>query len=164
MKLWSRDEKRIQDLLDTAENHLKSDIDSLGLTTITTILRKSRAVGVYPIPGISLTREQLDELALSTKYILTNHQMTLPSPPIPFCAFNGGRDVWVDIGNKLIGVKILLEFFKVEPQQSLHVGDQFLSTGNDIATRSACCTVWITSPEETQEVLMRLTALLKKDL
>ncbi len=52
---------------------------------------------------------------------------------------DGGSDVWVDIGNKLIGVKVLLGFFNVPPSSALHVGDQFLATGNDIATRSACC-------------------------
>ena len=26
-----------------------------------------------------------------------------PVPP-PFCAFNGGNDVWADIGNKRVGV------------------------------------------------------------
>ena len=54
---------------------------------------------------------------------------------IPFCAFNGGNDVFMDIGNKLIGVSILQGFFGAEGHQTLHVGDQFLSTGNDIATR-----------------------------
>ena len=73
---------------------------------------------------------------------------------------DGGSDVWVDIGNKLIGVKVLLGFFNVPPSSALHVGDQFLATGNDIATRSACCTVWITSPEETEEVLNHLSKLI----
>jgi IMP and pyridine-specific 5'-nucleotidase len=48
--------------------------------------------------------------------------------------FNGGRDVWVDIGNKLIGVQTLQKLLATEPNTTLHVGDQFLSTGNDIAT------------------------------
>ena len=81
--------------------------------------------------------------------------------PIPFCAFNGGNDVWLDIGNKLIGVKILLNWLGAEPHETLHVGDQFLSTGNDIATRSACCTVWVTSPDETLEVLKQLANQVK---
>ncbi|KAI9354084.1 IMP-specific 5-nucleotidase [Zopfochytrium polystomum] len=76
--------------------------------------------------------------------------------PIPFCAFNGGSDVWLDIGNKLIGVKILQDVVKVKGDQTLHVGDQFLSTGNDILTRSCATTVWITSPSETAEVLQQL--------
>ncbi len=37
------------------------------------------------------------------------------SSPVPFCAFNGNRDVWVDVGNKSYGIQALLEcvfFFK----------------------------------------------------
>ncbi|KAI8928459.1 IMP-specific 5-nucleotidase [Entophlyctis helioformis] len=81
--------------------------------------------------------------------------------PIPFCAFNGGSDMWLDIGNKLIGVGMLQEMLGCLGHETLHVGDQFLSTGNDIATRSACSTVWITSPEETADVLTVLARLLK---
>jgi IMP and pyridine-specific 5'-nucleotidase len=98
---------------------------------------------------------------LSTQRQLRNFQDTLlvsssEAPRIPFCAFNGGSDVWVDIGNKLIGVQILQEYVKSNGQETLHVGDQFLSTGNDIATRSASCTIWITSPKETGEILQEL--------
>ena len=38
---------------------------------------------------------------------------------------------------------------------------QFLSTGNDFATRHQCCTLWIVNPDETQDVLIELTALLE---
>lgn len=55
-----------------------------------------------------LHREQLDELALSVQDELHRYQMMggVDVGSIPFCAFNGGSDVWVDIGNKLIGVKV----------------------------------------------------------
>lgn len=73
-------------------------------------------------------------------------------PPIPLSK-----------GNKLIGVQILQEYLgPYAGNQTLHVGDQFLSTGNDLATRSACCTTWITSPKETYNVLMELESLLLK--
>ena len=105
-------------------------------------------IGVIPHQDKELTREQLDEFALSTQRVLKNYlqQQILRSKgvDIPFCAFNGGADVWVDIGNKLIGVRILQEYLSTKGEETLHVGDQFLSTGNDLATRSACCTVWIT--------------------
>ncbi|KAI8892617.1 IMP-specific 5-nucleotidase [Globomyces pollinis-pini] len=179
IRVWSTDEERIQELLNVAESHLKTRVKELGLENRVSILHKSRAVGCNPIAPYSLTREQLDELALSTQTVLNEHQMDrsksknkrlrtsngAPSSPalpiIPFCAFNGGSDVWVDIGNKLIGVKILREWFGTPGNKTLHVGDQFLSTGNDIATRTACCTIWITSPEETQEMLEQLTSMLK---
>ena len=44
--------------------------------------------------------------------------------PIPFCAFNGGSDVWVDIGNKLIGVQILQNYLNAKPGETFHIGDQ----------------------------------------
>ena len=43
-----------------------------------------------------------------------------------------GNDVWIDVGNKLIGVQALQGYLTSKPDQTLHVGDQFLSTGNDI--------------------------------
>ena len=42
------------------------------------------------------------------------------------------------------------------PNQTMHVGDQFLNTGNDFAARGACPTVWITNPEETRYILKRM--------
>jgi len=64
-------------------------------------------------------------------------------------------------GNKLIGVQVLQNYLGAAPDATVHVGDQFLSTGNDFATRSSCCTLWIVNPEETQDVLEELTPLLK---
>ncbi|KAJ3037626.1 IMP 5'-nucleotidase [Rhizophlyctis rosea] len=165
--------ERIQELLDVAEETLTECAEVMGLKGKVGILRKDRGIGVVP-QGVKLSREQLDEFALSAQRRLNNHQRALQikrlkAPtrvaakeggddwtPLPFCAFNGGSDVWVDIGNKLIGVSILRQYLGAEGGETLHVGDQFLSTGNDISTRSACCTVWITNPEETAEVLVEL--------
>ena len=55
------------------------------------------------------------------------------SSPPPYCAFNGGNDVWVDIGNKRVGVMGLCTLLQLPPESVLHVGDQFLNTGNDCA-------------------------------
>jgi IMP and pyridine-specific 5'-nucleotidase len=119
---------------------------------------------------------KLDELALSAQSKLNHYQanklkeyqnapkkvkISESDLSIPFCAFNGGSDVWVDIGNKLIGVQILCNWLGTFAHETLHVGDQFLSTGNDIATRSACCTLWITNPEETHDVLLQLNEFLR---
>ncbi|KAL2913971.1 IMP 5'-nucleotidase [Polyrhizophydium stewartii] len=202
VRRWSTATSRIKKILDVAESHLTKRAREMHLTHRITILRKDRAVGVYCKPGEKLTREQLDELALSTQQRIHHMQHLqlhenlqrsglLPTEvasgastpilgkrlsvtavtgaaaapvelPIPFCAFNGGSDVWVDIGNKLIGVGMLQEMLGCAGRETLHVGDQFLSTGNDIATRRACCTTWITSPEETAQVLTQLTDLLRK--
>jgi IMP and pyridine-specific 5'-nucleotidase len=124
IQYWSNNTERIKKLVNVAENHLKDRIADLELSEKVAIYRKERAIGVNPKQGHKLSREQLDELALSTQNVLNRYQTSEPDKPIPFCAFNGGSDVWVDIGNKLIGVKILLEWFGLSGAETLHVGDQ----------------------------------------
>ncbi|CAG8442610.1 6765_t:CDS:2 [Ambispora gerdemannii] len=155
---WTPDQ--ISKLLDVAEENLRACVDEMRLPC--TVLRKSKAVGIVPKPKVKIFREQLDECALSTQHRLVSFMQSPKGKEfqLPFCAFNGGSDVWVDIGNKLIGVQILQEFLGATSEQTLHVGDQFLSTGNDFATRSQCCTLWIINPEETQQVLVELDVLL----
>ncbi|KAL7449556.1 hypothetical protein ACHAWC_001612 [Mediolabrus comicus] len=77
----------------------------------------------------------------------------------PLKAQNGGRDAWVDAGNKRVGVQVLQSYLGVPPEESLHIGDQFLNTGNDFAARSVCPCVWITSPEETTYILKSILRL-----
>ena len=36
---------------------------------------------------------------------------------IPFCAFNGGNDVFVDVGNKSLGLQALMKFMAVKPHE-----------------------------------------------
>lgn len=56
---------------------------------------------------------------------------------LPFCAFNGGNDVFIDIGDKSWGVLSCQRYFGgIQASKSLHVGDQFLSIGaNDFKVR-----------------------------
>ncbi|KAJ1909681.1 IMP 5'-nucleotidase [Tieghemiomyces parasiticus] len=146
---WS--DTDIQRFLDVAELNLRQCVRDMRLPA--TVLRKPRAVGL--VPSGRLYREQLDECALSTQQCLLQYNKA-SSPDqgkIPFCAFNGGSDVWVDVGNKLIGVQLLQNHLAYAPRETLHVGDQFLSTGNDLATRTTCSTCWIISPEETEGIL-----------
>ncbi|KAI8355480.1 IMP-specific 5-nucleotidase [Mortierella sp. GBAus27b] len=158
MLAWKPEE--IQEFLDVAEENLRRSVSAMNLKA--GILRKSRAVGIVPLNGAKIAREQLDECVLSTQQRLLEYQQMSGSSKvaIPFCAFNGGNDVFVDIGNKLIGVQVLQAYLGAAPDATLHVGDQFLSTGNDFATRSSCCTLWIVNPEETENVLKELTPLL----
>ncbi|KAJ2559677.1 IMP 5'-nucleotidase [Coemansia sp. RSA 1933] len=148
-------------VLDVAEHELRNSIARMGIDA--RVIRKARAVGI--VPQRQLTREQLDECALSAQVALLKNQGTPRAQPgdapIPFCAFNGGSDCWVDIGNKLIGVRIIQRLVASPAAATLHVGDQFLSTGNDISTRSACCTCWIINPQETQDMLTDLVSLLE---
>mmetsp|Transcript_19693 Transcript_19693/g.33790 ORF Transcript_19693/g.33790 Transcript_19693/m.33790 type:complete len:414 (-) Transcript_19693:203-1444(-) len=135
-------------LVALAEETLRERISAMDLKV--EVLRKPTAVGIVPHAAASLpTREQLDEVVLAVQHRLSSSELH----SVPYCAFNGGRDVWVDVGNKLIGVELLQQYLACAPHQTLHIGDQFLSTGNDIATRSASCTVWITNPLETENVL-----------
>ena len=48
---------------------------------------------------------------------------------------------------------VLQYILKLQPATCLHVGDQFLSAGNDVAARDSCPTIWITSPRETEKIL-----------
>ncbi len=65
MKVWARNDDQIQSFLDVAQSHLLSRIKEMGLDDGVGLMRKSRAVGVHPKSGFKLSREQLDELALS---------------------------------------------------------------------------------------------------
>ncbi|KAJ1917208.1 IMP 5'-nucleotidase [Mycoemilia scoparia] len=158
---WQDEE--IEKMLDIAQSNLEICIESMDLDA--TIIRKERAVGL--VPKKKMTREQLDECALSSQLELLKFQkannVNPADAPIPFCAFNGGNDCWVDIGNKFIGVQILQDYLDAKPSQTFHIGDQFLMTGNDIATRRACCTCWIINPDETQAILQELDDILWKD-
>ncbi|KAJ1940440.1 IMP 5'-nucleotidase [Linderina macrospora] len=162
-RLRSWTDPQVQALLDIAEHELADCVSRMGIKA--KILRKARAVGL--VPEQKLTREQLDECALSSQMALLKFQgqpSSTPSDvPIPFCAFNGGNDCWVDIGNKLIGVRILQELVGSAPEETLHVGDQFLSTGNDLSTRTACCTCWIINPDETQGILTELDTFMSQN-
>ena len=98
---------------------------------------------------------------------------------VPFCAFNGGNDVFVDIGDKSWGVTVCQQWFgraggggggggggtAIRAENTLHVGDQFLSAGsNDFKARSVGTTAWIASPAETVELLDELADLMQKKL
>ena len=74
-------------------------------------------------------------------------------PGLPYCAFNGGTDAWVDVGNKRVGVQVLQSFLGVAPEKTLHIGDQFLNTGNDYAARACAPCIWIINPKETTYIL-----------
>ena len=119
-----------------------------------TIIRKKRSVGLIPKVDEKIPREALDETVLRIQAELEESKVTLP-----FCAFNGGRDAWVDVGNKRVGVQVLQSYLGIPAVETLHIGDQFLYTGNDFAARSVCPCVWITSPEETTYILKSILRL-----
>lgn len=156
---WSPEQ--VQLLLDTSEATLTAAIDELQLRT--RLIRKARAIGMivggkeaklkYPDGSGSknIRRELLDECVLRVHAALKDAGVT-----IPFCAFNGGSDVWVDVGNKKVGVEGLQKYLGLRPEQTMHVGDQFTNTGNDFAARSVATTTWILHPTETRYILKTL--------
>jgi len=120
MRTWS--ETDIQRLLDIAETALRESISAMKLEA--TILRKERAVGMIPaIPGIKFEREQLEEAVLAAQKTL---ELSDIGRRLPFCAFNGGNDVFVDIGDKRFGVLCCQRFFgNVTGNQTLHIGGKY---------------------------------------
>ena len=160
MHSWS--EQAIQSLLSVAESAFRGCIATLHLPA--EVLRKERAVGIYPKPGCKFTREQLEETVLVVQQIVEMAPEVIEGG-IPFCAFNGGNDVFVDIGDKSLGVQGCQKWFGgVKAANTLHVGDQFLSGGgNDFKARSACTTAWIASPAETVTLLDEMIAFAGKE-
>lgn len=165
---WDQDD--VEDTLNFAQKTLKTLKQRLILPPEVQIIRKKRAVGI--VPGIRLNkttnreekvilaREQLEEIVLTLQNTLENYP---PARRIQFSCFDGGSDVWCDIGGKNLGIQVLQKYYDpknpIDPSQTLHVGDQFapLGSANDFKARLAGCTLWIASPEETVDVLHRLT-------
>ena len=142
-------ESDVQKLLNDAECSLRHAATRLRVPI--EIVRKPRAVGA--VPKESTIYEVLEEMALTV-------QVQLMDSGLPFCAFNGGSDVFVDVGNKSVGLKALMSYLNKKPCETLHVGDRFTTSGNDMATRSQCSILWVANPEETAF----FTRLLLKDI
>lgn len=159
MNDWN--EPAIQRILDVAEEAFRSCIRTLKLKA--KVLRKERAVGIYAADqSIKLTREQLEETVLVVQQVVESSlEHGLQGSKIPFTVFNGGADVFLDIGDKSLGVQACQKWFGgIAPSSTLHVGDQFLSGGgNDFKARSACCCAWIASPTETVALLDEMISL-----
>ncbi|QEU58843.1 Isn1 [Kluyveromyces lactis] len=164
VKAWSDDD--IDATLDVAQKCFGELSHLLALPSKCQIIRKKRAVGF--VPGfifddelevnvkIKIPREALEEMVLVVQKKLESYP---PAQNIQFSCFDGGSDVWCDIGGKDLGVSILQNFYQTDSPitaaQTLHIGDQFAPKGsaNDFKARSAGCTLWISSPSETIEVL-----------
>ncbi|AET40200.1 IMP 5'-nucleotidase Ecym_5451 [Eremothecium cymbalariae DBVPG len=171
---WGHED--IKATLDLAETTFKKLKQSLKLPPETTIIRKNRAVGIVPgqrwdpelqeFVRVTILRESLEELVLSVK---THLDAFPPAQRIKYSCFDGGSDVWCDIGGKDLGIQSLQYFNDplnpIKPNESLHIGDQFAPVGsaNDFKARLSGCTVWISSPQETLETLDEIIANWKKN-
>ena len=151
MKNWS--DKDIKHFLHLAAESLKEAVTRLKIENYTWI-EKERSIGMVPglkTNGHRVSYEELEEIA---KTVASG----LKGVTLPYCAFNGGRDVWIDAGNKRIGIECLQHFVQkgqpsIQPHETLHVGDRFTSTGNDLLAREVGCTLWIANPFETVHFL-----------
>lgn len=84
MRVWNTDD--IKQLLDIAEDALRACAANLSLPAA--VLRKDRAVGVYPVNGARINREQLEETVLVVQNTV---ERSAVGSHLPFCAFNGGK-------------------------------------------------------------------------
>ncbi|EAQ89980.1 conserved hypothetical protein [Chaetomium globosum CBS 148.51] len=176
MAAW--DERDIAEVLDVAEAALGDCIKTLNLPAV--LMRKDRAVGIVADPpSARIPRESLEETVLVVQKVLELSSAGRRGR-VPFCAFNGGRDVFVDIGDKSWGVTVCQRWFAgggngnsggdggaaaIKGDNTLHVGDQFLSAGaNDFRARSVGTTAWIASPAETVDLLDELAELMGKKM
>lgn len=153
---WDEDE--VQDLLNAAEAKLKLTCEELNLRG--RVIRKRRSVGLVPTdgPGQEIARESLDEAVLRIHEDLQRLNNGR-GPNLPYCAFNGGSDAWIDAGNKRVGVQVLQDYLGIPEKETLHIGDQFLNTGNDYAARDVSPCIWIINPQETTYILKSILRL-----
>lgn len=137
-EMLSWGEREIQGLLDEAQSLLLGAADRLGVKV--QLVRKERAVGVVPVKPTMF--EALEDIALAVQADLSNNA-------IPFCCFNGGNDVFFDVGNKNLGLNALMHYTQSQPQETLFVGDRFTVTGNDSNVKGCCPILWVANPDET---------------
>jgi len=142
----------IRDVLSAAKTALTEGARRLKLDV--KLVEKERSVGLVPKnPSKRIAYEMWEDLALHV-------QEKLKPLPIPTCAFNGNLDVFVDIGDKKHGVLALQGYLGIEKDQTMHFGDRFTATGNDVAVREVALTIWVANSSETCEML----AVMLKDL
>jgi hypothetical protein len=93
----------------------------------------------------------LEEVTLSVQAALAARGLR-----IPYTVFNGGADVFVDVGSKALGIRAVQALVGAGPESTVHVGDRFTTTGNDLRARDVASTLWVTGPAETEHLVGRL--------
>jgi IMP and pyridine-specific 5'-nucleotidase len=154
MKQWKKED--IEQFLKDVSEKIVSVADEINLSYKYKLIKKPMAVGYVPIDLNSRGRaESCDEISLALRREL--------KPPFKWCSFHSNGQVWVDIGNKSLGVKAFQKKFGVTHQETLHIGDQWREVGNDIAARKSACTLWIVQPKETKFFLELLMSDFEKN-
>lgn len=82
MRTWK--EEDVTELLDIAEASLRECVSTLSLPAA--VIRKERAVGISPLDGYKMHREQLEETVLIVQNMVERSEV---GHRLPFCAFNG---------------------------------------------------------------------------
>ncbi|KAF1788756.1 HAD-like domain [Phytophthora cactorum] len=132
---------KVTALLDAAEVVLKEMVKELHLSA--RILRKERAIGIINTSEKRILYENLEEISLTLQHELRHFQ-------VPFCAFNGGNDVWVDIGHKALGILALQKYvFRFLPEE-LRDSEELR---NIQGQEDAATTIWISNPQETVHIM-----------
>eukprot|EP01025_Chloroclados_australasicus_P013822 TRINITY_DN16466_c2_g2_i3.p1 TRINITY_DN16466_c2_g2~~TRINITY_DN16466_c2_g2_i3.p1 ORF type:complete len:252 (+),score=37.36 TRINITY_DN16466_c2_g2_i3:137-892(+) len=150
MLSWQEGNK-IPHLLSEAQWALQENSKRLNLEV--EIIKKDRAVGA--IPREAILYEVLEDLAIGVQNNLINSR-------IPFCAFNNGTHVFVDVGNKSIGIEAIMSHLDINPSEVLHVGDRFTRSGSDMSVRDCCCILWVVGIQETEFFIKLLLKDIRK--
>ena len=66
------------------------------------------------------------------------------------------QDVWVDVGNKALGIKALQSLVGSSGANTVHFGDRFTRTGNDVKARHVASTIWVENPQDTEALCQLL--------
>eukprot|EP00123_Amoebidium_parasiticum_P013581 comp22041_c3_seq1/m.32012 comp22041_c3_seq1/g.32012 ORF comp22041_c3_seq1/g.32012 comp22041_c3_seq1/m.32012 type:complete len:499 (-) comp22041_c3_seq1:163-1659(-) len=156
MLQWTPD---IVDLLLTcAEKSLSDAVRRLELPV--RVVRKERSVGAVRLSDkADIAKETFDEVAWRVKDAIDRAKI-----PVAFSVTSGGKDVWVDVGNKPLGIQMLENYTGSSPATTLHFGDLFAADATS-CERITCCTAWVQSTSETDDLLgILLAAMAGRDV
>ncbi|VWU52382.1 IMP-specific 5'-nucleotidase, putative, partial [Hepatocystis sp. ex Piliocolobus tephrosceles] len=119
------DKETIDKILNISQNCLEEVITDFNL--LAQIQRKEKSIGL--VPKMIPSGHKKNEAVMRVKKEIIKNKII-----VPYCVFNSGQDVWVDIGNKAEGLIVLQKLLKIEKKKCCHIGDQFLHSGNDFPT------------------------------
>ncbi|SBT44744.1 IMP-specific 5'-nucleotidase, putative [Plasmodium ovale wallikeri] len=147
------DDKTVENILNISQKCLEQVISDFKLCA--QIQRKEKSIGLVPnkIPSQKEKNYMIKYEVLEEAVIRVKKEIIKNKIEAPYCAFNGGQDLWVDIGNKAEGLIILQKLLNIQKKKCCHIGDQFLHSGNDFPTRFCSLTLWISNPQETKACL-----------
>ncbi|KAI9910987.1 hypothetical protein PsorP6_010899 [Peronosclerospora sorghi] len=116
-----------------------------------------RAIGIINTSNKRFFYENLEEISITLQHQLRHFH-------VPFYAFNGGNDVWINIKHKALGIQDLQKYVfrflplelrgseemrNIQVHECLLVGDRFTITGNKTLSRDVAATIWVSNPQET---------------